>query len=133
MLGTTYRWRASNTQNQSITVTLKAKLWKFSSAGALVYSAEQSLITAAALAATTGTSASTTVDNSTDLYIGADLTLSCTAAVATSGSGVVLVTLERSTDAGTTWASAGLGELVGGYAVTVADATAARLKNIAVN
>ncbi len=130
MLGHTWRVRASNTQNQNITVTLKARYWKFSSTGALVYSAEQTLINAASVTATTGSTASSTVDNSTDLYIGADFTLSCTAASTTNGTGEVAVTLERSTDGGTTWPTAGLGEYVGAYTVTAADTTSARLKNL---
>lgn len=133
MLGNEFRLRASNTQNQAITVTLKAQYWKFGSTGALVYSAEQTLINAVSVAATTGTTVSADIDNSMDLYIGAEFTLSCTAAVTTNGTGVVAVTLERSTDAGTTWPTAGQGEFVGGYTVTAADATLARVKNLTVD
>lgn len=129
MLGHEFRLRASNTQNQAITVTLKARYWKFNSSGALVYSAEQTLINAVSVAATTGTTVSADIDNSTDLYMGAELTLSCTASVATNGTGVVALTLERSTDGGTTWPTAGFGVFVGGYTVTAADGTSARLSN----
>lgn len=133
MLGHEFRLRASNTQNQAITVTLKARYWKFSSAGAIVYSAEQTLINAVSVAATTGTTASSDIDNSTDLYIGAEFTLSCTAAATTNGTGTLAITLERSTDGGTTWPTAGQGESVGAYTVTAADTTSARLKNLTVD
>lgn len=133
MLGHWFRLRASNTQNQAITVTLKARYWKFASDGSLTYSAEQTLISAVSVSATTGTTASSNVDNSTDEYIGAEFTLSCTAASTTSGAGAVTVTLERSTDAGTTWPTAGQGQIVGGYTVTAADTTNARLKNLTVD
>lgn len=133
MLGRNFRLRAQNTQNQAITVTLTARYWKFSSAGALVYSTEQTLISAVSVAATTGTSVSSNIDNSTDLWIGAEFTLSCTAAATANGTGLVAVTLERSTDAGTTWPTAGQGEFVGGYTVTAADTTSVRLRNLTVD
>lgn len=144
MLGHHFRLRVSNTQNQAITVALKYRPWKFSSAGALVYGAEQTLqlrnsadtafvAQPLSLAATVGTTYSTTVDNSIDLYIGAEFTLSGTAGATTNGSGVLSVTLERSTDAGTTWPKDGQGEFVGGYTVTAADTTSARLKNLTVD
>lgn len=137
MLGHEFRFRALNTQNQAITVSLKARYWKFNSSGALVYSAEQTLISAVSVAATNGTTASSDIDNSSDLYIGADLLLSCTAAVTTSGTGTLAVYLERSTDGGTTWTSqiAGTcnGEFVGAYTVTAADTTTLRSKNLTVD
>lgn len=130
MLGHYFRLRASNTQNQNITVTLKARYWKFDSSGALVYSAEQTLISAVSVSATSGTTASSDINNSSDLYIGAEFTLSCTAAATTNGTGALSVTLERSTDTATTWPTAGQGEFVGAYTVTAADTTSARLKNL---
>lgn len=133
MLGTHYRFRVNNTQNQAITVTLKAKNWKFSSTGAIVYSAEVTLVNAVSVAATTGTTLSVNIDNTVDLYIGADFTLSCTAAAATNGTGTVAVFLERSTDGGVTWPTSGQGEFVGAYTVTAADSTSARLKNLTVD
>jgi hypothetical protein len=132
MLGHHFRIRASNTQNQAITVTLKARYFKFDSAGAIVYSAEQTLISAVSVSATTGTTASSTVNNSSDLYVGAEITLSCTAAATTNSTGLISVTLERSTDTGTTWPTAEQGEPVGGYTVTAADTTNARLRNLTI-
>lgn len=133
MLGNRYRFRVTNTQNQAITVTLKGRLWKFSSTGALSYSGEVTSISAVSVAASTGTALSTDVDNSVDLYIGADLTLSCTAAAATNSTGTVAVWLERSTDGGITWPSSTQGEFVGAYTVTAGDSTNVRLKNITVD
>lgn len=132
MLGRTYRYRISNTQNQNITAVLTERKWKFGSSGALVYASETTPITSTSVSATTGTTASSTIDNSTDLYIGADLTVSMTAASTTNGTGTMAVYLERSTDGGTTWPTAALGELVGAYTVTAADTTSARLKNLTV-
>lgn len=133
MLGHTFRLRASNTQNQAITVTLKARYWKFASDGSITWSGEQTLISAVSVSATTGTTASGDIDNSSDKWIGAEFTLSCTAASTTNGTGTVAVTLERSTDAGTTWPTAGQGEFAGAYTVTAADTTSARLKNLTVD
>lgn len=133
MLGHYFRLRASNTQNQNITVTLTARYWKFDSSGAIVYSTEQTLISAVSVSATSGTTASSDIDNSTNLYLGAEFTLNCTAAATTNGTGVLAMTLERSTDAGTTWPTAAQGEFVGGYTVTAADTTSARLKNLSVD
>ena len=130
MLGRNYRFRIQNTQNQAITCALTARLWKFASDGSITWSGEVTLIASGSVAATTGTAASSNYDNSTDKWIGAELTLSTTAAVTTNGTGAVAVTLERSTDAGTTWPTAGQGEFVGGYTVTAADTTSARLKNL---
>lgn len=133
MLGHYFRLRASNTQNQNIVVTLKARYWKFDSSGAVVYSSEQTLLSAVSVSATSGTQVSSDINNSSDLYVGAEFTLTCTAASTTNGTGAVLITLERSTDAGTTWPTAGFGEPVGGYTVSAADTTSARSANLAVD
>lgn len=131
MLGHTWRLRVSNTQNQAITVTVKARYFKFASDGSLSWTAEQTLINAASVAATTGTTVSATIDNSnsTDKYLGAELTVEMTAALATNGTGSVAVTIERSTDSGTTWPTQDLGQWAGGYTVTATDSTNARRKN----
>lgn len=135
MLGRNFRFRATNTQNQNITVTLTARYWKYDSVGALVYSTEQALITAQSLTASSGTFNSTGFNNSgtSDLWIGAELTLSCTAAATTNGAGAVTVTIERSTDNGATWPTAGRGETVGGLTILAADTTAARLANLTID
>lgn len=130
MLSSYWRLRASNTQNQNITVTVKAKYFKFDSSGALSWSSEQTLINAVSVSATTGTTASSGVDNSSDKYLGAELTVEMTAAVTTNGTGSIAITLERSTDAGTTYPTQDLGAFVGGYTVTAADTTNARRRNM---
>jgi hypothetical protein len=129
MLGHTWRLRASNTQNQAITVTVKARYWKFASDGFIAWSTEQTLINAASVAATTGTTASSTVDNSTDKYLGMTITGSYTAAVTTNGTGAVTLTLERSTDGGTTWPTQDRGVFVGAETIVAGDTTSARLRN----
>lgn len=133
MLGHYYRFRIQNSQNQAIACALTARLWKFASDGSITWSSEVTLIDPGSVAATTGTTASSNYDNGTDKWIGAELTLSTTAAVTTNGTGAVTVTLERSTDGGTTWPTAGQGEAIGGYTVTAADTTNARLKNLTVD
>jgi hypothetical protein len=129
MLGNHWRLRASNTQNQAITVTVKARFFKFDSNGALVWSAEQTLINAVSVSATTGTTVSSAVPNDTDKYIGAELTVGMTAASATNGTGALSITLERSTDTGTTWPSSDRGQFVGAETLTSGDGTNTRLRN----
>lgn len=129
MLGHTWRLRASNTQNQAITVTVKARYFRYGSDGAIVWSSEQTLIAAASVAATTGTAVSGTVDNSADKYQGMEITAELTAAATTNGSGGVALSIERSTDGGTTWPTQDLGQFVGVHTVTAADTTNARRKN----
>jgi len=129
MLGHYWRLRASNTQNQAITVTVTARLFKFDSSGALVWSSEQTLISAVSVSATTGTTASSNIDNSTDKYLGMEITASFTAGTATNGTGAVALTLERSTDGGTTWPTQDRGIFVGAETLVAGDSTNARLRN----
>lgn len=129
MLGHTWRLRASNTQNVAVTVTVKARYFKFDSSGALVYSTEQTLISAVSVPATTGTTASSTVNNSDDKYLGMEVTAEFTAASTTNSSGSVLLTVERSTDAGTTWPTQDRGISVGGETLLSGDGTTARRRN----
>lgn len=128
-LGHTYRYRISNTQNQAITVILTARAWKYDATGVLVFAAETTPVASTSVAATTGTTASATIDNNTDKNRGVELTLSCAAAVTTNGTGVVAIYREHSTDGGVTWPAAGLGVFVGAYNVTAADTTVAKLSN----
>lgn len=131
-LGHTWRLRASNTQNQSITVTAKARYTKRDSSGAMVWSAEQTLISAASVAAATGTTASSTVDNSSDKYDGMELTLSVAASSATNGTGTLALYTERSTDGGTTWPTQDRGQWIGAYTLVSGDGTSTKLSNILV-
>lgn len=132
MLGDYYRIRASNTQNQAITVIVKARRFKFASDGSITTEAESTPFGSTSVAATTGSSAATAIDNGTDKYMGMTLTASFTAAVTTDGTGAVALYLERSTDGGTTWPSQDQGIFIGAYTVTAADATTTRLKNLEV-
>jgi hypothetical protein len=129
MLGHTWRLRASNTQNQAITVTVKARYFKLASDGTLSWSAEQTLINSTSVSATTGTTASSTVDNSSDKYLGMEITAEFTAASATNGSGAVVLTIERSTDGGTTWPTQDRGQYVGAETLVSGDSTNARRRN----
>lgn len=133
MLGHHFRFRIQNSQNQAVTAALTARFWKFATDGSISWSAEQTAIASGSISATTGSAASGTFDNSADKWIGAELTLSCAAGATTNGTGAVAVTLERSTDGGTTWPTAGLGEFVGAHTLVAADTTGTRLKNLAVD
>jgi hypothetical protein len=128
-LGHTWRLRASNTQNQNITVTVRARYFRFSSAGALEWSTEQTLINAVSVSATSGTTVSSTVDNSTDKWLGMEVTASYTAAANTNGTGAVALYVETSTDAGTTWPSQDRGRWIGGETLVAGDTTTERLRN----
>lgn len=129
MLGRNWRLRASNTQNQNITVTVTARYFRFTSAGAMEWSAEQTLINAESVSATTGTTVSSNVDNSTDAWLGMTITASFTAASATNGTGAVTLTVERSTDGGTTWPTQDLGVFVGSHTLVNGDGTNVRRRN----
>ena len=128
-LGHTWRLRASNTQNQAITVTVKARYWKYASDGSITWSAEQTLVSAVSVAATTGSTASSTIDNSTDKYLGMTITGSFTAAATTNGTGTVALYVERSTDGGTTWPTQDKGIFAGAETITAAVTTTAQLRN----
>lgn len=133
MLGHRWRLRASNSQNQQITVTVRARLFKFASDGSLVWSGtEVTLMNGASLAATTGSDVGTAQDNATDKWMGAELTVLCTAAAGTDGSGTVSIFLERSSDAGTTWPTAGRGILVGTHTLVNADGANQRVRNLTI-
>lgn len=134
ILGPSFRIRATNTHNQNITVTVRARYFKFSSDGALVVSTEQTLlngVTLTTLTATTGTTVSGTVDNTgtNDRWLGMFITATFTAAATTNSTGSVTLTLERSTDAGTTWPTADRGIFIGAESLLAADGTSARLRN----
>lgn len=131
MLAHTWRLRPSNTQNQAITVTVKGRYWKLASDGSVTWSAEQTLISAVSVSATTGTTVSSTVDNSgsTEKYLGMRLTCSATAASATNGTGALTITIEESTDGGTTWPSQDKGLPCCGITLLATDGTSAKLFN----
>ena len=112
MLGTYFRYQVYNGTGVTVTVTIDEIRWKFASDGSLTFSAEQTPISASAIS-TVSYGNSSGINNGTDKYIGADLTVLFD--VASSATGAVMVYLQRSTDGGTTWPSDGQGELIGAY------------------
>jgi hypothetical protein len=112
MLGATFRYQVYNGTGVTVTVTLKDKRWKFGSDGSLTFSAEATPISASAIS-TVSYGNSGTIDNSTDKYIGANMSVLFD--VSASATGTVAVYLQRSTDGGTTWPSNAQGQLVGTY------------------
>ena len=130
MLGRNYRFSVNNQAGVNVTVTIQARLWKFDSSGALVWSAETEVFNESAItSSTTAWTEDTAIDNSTDKYIGADLEVIITPAA--SATGTAAVQIQRSTDAGTTWPSDGLGEFVGAH--TFAASSAAVTRNMSVD
>lgn len=132
MLTPNWRLRASNTQNQNVIVTATARYFKYATDGSILWSTEQTLISAQGIGATTGTFASAPVNNSTDKWLGMEMTVLFLASTTTNGTGAVTLTLETSTDGGTTWPTQDLGRFVGAYTVTATDATNARRRNFLV-
>jgi len=118
MLGRNYRFSVNNQCGVNVTVTIQCRKWKFDSSGALVYSSEVEEFNEAAIASSSSawTEEATPVDNSTDLYIGADLEVAVTPASSVTNSATtnVQVQIQRSTDGGTTWPDDARGETVGG-------------------
>lgn len=111
MLGRNFRLSVNNQTGVNVDVTIQARQWKFDSSGALVYASEVEVFNETAIASSsTAWTADTAVDNSSNLYIGADLEIIVTPA--SSATGTVLIQIQRSTDGGTTWPSGGEGETV---------------------
>lgn len=115
MLGRNYRFSVNNQGGVNVDVTIQARRWKYASDGSLSFDSEVEVFNVSAIASsTTAWSTGTAQDNSTDKWIGADLEVAITPSA--SATGGVTVQVERSTDGGTTWPSAGLGEpAVGAY------------------
>lgn len=127
MLGVTYRYQVYNGTNVSVTVTVKHIQFKFASDGSITSSSESTPISATS--ATTGTYVvSSDVDNSSDKYIGSDITV--TFAPGSSATGTVALYLQRSTDGGITYPSDGQGVFLG--AVGFAASSASVKKNMIV-
>lgn len=112
MLGTYFRYQVYNGTGVTVTVTIDEIRWKFASDGSLTFSAEQTPLSASAIS-TVSYGNSSGINNGTDKYIGAHLTVLFD--VSSSATGLVSVFLQRSTDGGTTWPSDGQGELIGAY------------------
>lgn len=129
MLGRNYRFSVNNQSGVNVTVTIQARKWKFTSAGALEYAAEAEEFNESAIASSsTAWTEDTAIDNSTNLYIGADLEVVITPA--SSATGTVSVQIQRSTDGGTTWPSDGLGEPVGAHTFSASSTAVTKLMSI---
>lgn len=111
MLGVRHRYQAYNGTGVSVTVTVKDIRFKFASDGSITFASEDTPISAASVS-TVSYSNGTSTDNSTNKYMGADITW--TAAPGSSATGTVSLYLQRSTDGGTTWPSDGQGEFLSG-------------------
>jgi hypothetical protein len=112
MLGNYYRWQVYNGTGITVTVTLDVMLWKFDSSGALSFSSESTPISASGIT-TLAYSNSSGVNNASDKYLGAQVTALFD--VGAAATGAVIVSLQQSTDGGTTWPSDGQGVPVGSY------------------
>ena len=99
ILGHTYRWQAYNGTGVTVTVTVKARLWKFASDGSRTDDSESTPISASAIS-TVSYGNSSSVDNSSAKQLGADLTV--TFSPGSSATGRVVLYLQKSTDGGTT-------------------------------
>ena len=109
MLGPTYRVVAANNQGSSATVTAKIKRRKFATDASMTFEASPVTLLSAVSVSAGGTSASSTVDNTTDKYLFAEFEFVVTATAA----GSVALYLARSVDGGTTWPTAGKGQFLG--------------------
>lgn len=104
MLPRNYRLTAYNNSGSGVDITVTVRRWKFNSSGAVVYEASE-----ATLLSTTGTANTTLAvpasgeDNSTDAYIGMSGVMSLANGT---GTGIVTLLLEPSTDGGTSWPTA---------------------------
>jgi hypothetical protein len=111
MLGRNFRFSVNNQTGVNVDVTIQARQWKFDSSGALVYASEVEVFNETGIAnSTTAWTEDTAIDNSSNLYLGADLEVVITPA--SSATGAVSVQIQRSTDGGTTWPSDGLADPV---------------------
>lgn len=111
MLGTAYRYQVYNGTGVSVTITVKHKVFKFDTDGSLLTSTEATPISAVSVS-TLAYGNSSTVDNSSLKYLGANITW--TAAPGSSATGTVSLFLQRSSDGGTTWPSDGQGQFISG-------------------
>lgn len=104
-LGHAYRFVVENKTGQTLAanaVKVYGRRWKFATDGALTLEAGEATLMDNGSTIGTGAFASgTTVDNSTDKYLGGDFIFSVTAPASSNGD--VVLYLQRSTDGGTRW------------------------------
>ena len=114
MLGRTYRFQILNSTGQTLAAsvnTITARREKRGSDGSLTFESSETTVFSNGSTQATGTYANgSTIDNSTDEWEGGAFTVSITAPASSSGD--VVVRLQRSTDAGTTWPDDGTGTIV---------------------
>lgn len=128
MLGHTYRYQVLNGTGVSVTVTAKERAWKWASDGARTDASESTRINAAIVGAG-AYSNSSTVDNSSEKNLGADLLL--TMAPGSSATGTVSLWLQQSTGGGTTWPSDGQGLLLATHTFNASSTSVS--KNVSVD
>lgn len=121
-LGHTYRWQVYNGTGGTVVVTVTARYWKFASDGSITWSTEQTPISASSIT-TLAYGQSSTIDNSSDKYLGAEITLLIDVSAILTGA--VTLFVQRSTDGGTDWPDNGKGQIVGThyYNASNSDAT----------
>ena len=127
MLGRNYRFSVNNQCGVNVTVTIQARRWKMDTDGSLSFDSEAEVFNEAGITSSSSSwTNDTAVDNSTDKWIGADLEIAITPASSVTGtsSTTVTVQIQRSTDGGTTWPDAGLGEWVMTHQMPSGTATA---------
>ena len=104
MLGVGYRITVYNGTGASITIDkLTIRRFKFDSNGARVFEPAEVLLASAEAVASAASFSSGYQDNTSDGWLDAEVTASITA----SGSGLVTVRLDRTTDGGTTYPTVG--------------------------
>lgn len=132
MLARNYRFTVLNSTGQTVAiagVVIKGRRKKLGSTGALAYEAtEASIMSNAGTIANAAYSSSSGIDNSTDLFLEGDFTV--TAAVLASAAGDLTIYYEVSTDGGTTWPTPGNGVIVA--AITVPATGSASVKHFTI-
>ena len=123
MLGPTYRFTAYNGTGQTLAIgaiTVKPRRWKYGTDGSLTDEATGAadVLAQSATLANGAYKTGTTIDNTTNKYIGGFWEITVTAP--TSASGTVKIYCERSVDGGTTWPDNGSGAWIKSFAFTAA-------------
>jgi hypothetical protein len=113
MLAKTYRFTVYNSTGATVaTATVKAIRKKFDTSGALSFEGSEGTVASVSALGTGSYSSGSTVDNSSDKYVGGDFEFEVVIS-AGSPSGDVLVYYQRSTDGGTSYDTDGYGDVVG--------------------
>jgi len=125
MLAHTYRFRAKNNTGVTIPagkITIKARRWKFASNSndKVDESSETSVYSNGNSIADGNSEAGSTIDNSSDKWLGGDFMVEVDATGLSSPDGDVTIYYEVSTDGGTKWPDADKGHLACAINVTSA-------------